>query len=82
MEAHKFQVHLIPRHSSFIGSEKIGRKGVNTDLVRSKNVFHYYKNMRKLLEKRLNSQKEIEWLMIMVKVDFDDNNKSLEVKYM
>lgn len=53
----------------FFRSEKIGRKGANRDLSEIWNMLHCYKSMRKVLERRLDSKKEIEWSMTMVKTE-------------
>ena len=63
------------RYSTSFGSEKRGRKGVHKDVVRIMNLFYLYKSMRKVTERKLDSQKEIECLMTLVNVEFDDSNK-------
>lgn len=49
---------------------KLGGNELIDNLVRNKNVFHCYKCMRNILERRLDLKKEVlEWLMTMVKVE-------------
>lgn len=63
------------RHSTSFGTEERGRKGVHEDVVRIKNLLYLYKSMRKVIERKLDSQKEAEYLMTLVNVEFDDSNK-------